>query len=88
MNAIIGFSDLAQKHVDDPARVKDCLQKIQVSGSYLLKLINNVLDLARIENGKLELHVEAHDLEAAVNHARYIFEADLKKKTAGNDRFL
>ena len=37
-------------------------------------------DLARIENGKLELHVEAHDLEAAVNHARYIFEADLKKK--------
>lgn len=80
MNAIIGFSDLAQKHVDDPARVKDCLQKIQVSGSYLLKLINNVLDLARIENGKLELHVEAHDLEAAVNHARYIFEADLKKK--------
>ena len=45
--------------MDDPARVKDCLQKIQVSGSYLLKLINNVLDLARIENGKLELHVEA-----------------------------
>ena len=57
MNAIMGFSSLAEKYVNDPARVADCLQKINLSGQYLLRLINSVLDLAYIESGKMTLDV-------------------------------
>ena len=52
MNAIMGFSAMAEKYVDQPDRVLDCLQKINLSGEHLLRLIGNVLDMARIESGK------------------------------------
>ena len=64
MNAIMGFSSLAEKYVNDPARVADCLQKINLSGQYLLRLINSVLDLAYIESGKMTLDIRAHDIHA------------------------
>ena len=54
MNAIIGFTDIALKHTDDMVRVEDCLKKIQQSGSMLLSLINDILDMSRIESGKIE----------------------------------
>ena len=53
MNAIIGFTHLAQKHGDDHDYVMDCLSKIDVSGNHLLNLINEVLDMSRVEAGKL-----------------------------------
>ncbi|MEI3140695.1 MAG: histidine kinase dimerization/phospho-acceptor domain-containing protein [Lawsonibacter sp.] len=52
LNAIMGFSSMAEKYADQPDRVRDCLQKINLSGEYLLRLIGNVLDMARIESGK------------------------------------
>ncbi len=55
MNAIIGFTALAQTHIDDQAQVRDCLAKISVSSSHLLRLINDVLDMSRIENGTVKL---------------------------------
>ena len=80
MNAIMGFSSLAEKYVNDPARVADCLQKINLSGQYLLRLINSVLDLAYIESGKMTLDIRAHDIPAMLKNVKYVFQADLQKK--------
>ena len=55
MNAIIGFTEMAQKHVDEPERVEECLEKVHSSGKHLLGLINDVLDMARIESGKMQI---------------------------------
>jgi signal transduction histidine kinase/ActR/RegA family two-component response regulator len=55
MNAIIGMTAIALKHTDDPAYVEDCLRKVQVSSDYLLDIINNVLDMSRIEAGRIPI---------------------------------
>ena len=55
MNAIIGFANIASAHLDEPARVKDSLDKIIASSNHLLQLINNVLDMSRIESGRMVL---------------------------------
>ena len=55
MNAILGFTNIAEKHIDDKERVQDCLNKIKASGSQLLNLINEVLEMSRIESGKIEI---------------------------------
>lgn len=80
MNAIMGFSSMAEAYMDDPEKVRDCLNKIQISGGYLLRLINNVLDMARIENGKLELDIKPHDIPKMIKQTECIFQADTKKK--------
>ena len=80
MNAIMGFSSMAEKYIDQPEKVLDCLQKLNVSGEHLLKLINDVLDMARIENGKIELDIRAHSIPDSVNNMEYIFHADLMRK--------
>ncbi|MCR5741301.1 MAG: response regulator [Gammaproteobacteria bacterium] len=56
MNAIVGMSVIAMDHKDDPDRVEDCLRKISISSKHLLGLINDVLDMAKIESGKLTLN--------------------------------
>lgn len=58
MNAIIGFTDLVRNHVDEPEYVKGYLDKIALSSDHLLGLINDVLDLSKIESGKMQLHEE------------------------------
>lgn len=55
MNAIIGFAKLAKNHIDDNERVLDCLDKLELSADQLLNLINDVLEMSRIEAGKLEI---------------------------------
>lgn len=55
MNAIVGFTELATRHIGDPERVEEYLSKIKTSGNHLLNLINDVLDMGRIEQGKLSL---------------------------------
>ena len=64
MNAIVGMTALASAHLDDPERVKSALNKITVAGHELLALINNVLDLSRLESGKLSLTHEVLELPA------------------------
>lgn len=56
MNAILGFTRIALGHLEDEERVRDCLDKILDSGDHLLGLINNILDMSRIESGRMELH--------------------------------
>lgn len=80
MNAILGFSAMAEKYVDQPEKVLDCLKKLNVSGDHLLKLINDVLDMARIESGKIEMDVQAHYIPASVDNVKYIFHANLMRK--------
>ena len=63
MNAIIGYADLASRHLDDPAKLKNYMENIQVCGQNLLMLLNNVLDLARIENDKTEMEYSVSDVE-------------------------
>ena len=58
MNAIIGFTALAQTHIDDRDQVEDYLKKISVSSQHLLSLINDVLDMSRIANGKVTLETK------------------------------
>ena len=66
MNAIIGFTEMAQKHMDDPERVEECLTKVHSSSKHLLSLINDVLDMARIESGKVSLDEKVINLAEAV----------------------
>ena len=62
MNAIIGFTDIAQKHIDDHEKVADSLHKIKSSSAHLLSLLNDVLDMSRIENGHVEITETPVDL--------------------------
>lgn len=67
MNAIIGFTNLAETHLNDRERVRDCLDKIASSSSHLLSLINDILDMSKIEHGKLQLVEEPCDVRRMLN---------------------
>ncbi|MDC7288171.1 response regulator [Blautia schinkii] len=62
MNAIIGMTKIAQDHIDEPAKVKDSLKKIDLSGRLLVGLINDILDMSKIESGKMVLNNDAASL--------------------------
>ena len=83
MNAIIGYADLASRHSDDPAKLKNYMENIQVCGQNLLMLLNNVLDLARIENDKTEMEYSVSDVEKDFRNCIAMFRnlADSKGQT-------
>ena len=83
MNAIIGYADLASRHSDDPAKLKKYMEHIQVCGQNLLMLLNNVLDLARIENDKTEMEYSVSDVEKDFRNCIAMFrnQADSKGQT-------
>ena len=80
MNAIIGFTALAQTHIDDRSQVEDYLKKISVSSQHLLSLINDVLDMSRIESGKVTLEAKPVHLPELVHELRDIVQAVVSKK--------
>ena len=83
MNAIIGYADLASRHSDDPAKLKNYMENIQVCGQNLLMLLNNVLDLARIENDKTEMEYSVSDVDKDFRNCIAMFrnQADSKGQT-------
>lgn len=83
MNAIIGYADLASRHSDDPAKLKNYMENIQVCGQNLLMLLNNVLDLARIENDKTEMEYSVSDVDKDLRNCIAMFrnQADSKGQT-------
>lgn len=83
MNAIIGYADLASRHSDDPAKLKNYMENIQVCGQNLLMLLNNVLDLARIENDKTEMEYSVSDVDKGFRNCIAMFrnQADSKGQT-------
>jgi len=80
MNAILGFAKLMERDIDDPKAMSEHLKKISYSGEYLLTIINDILDMARIESGKTTLDEAIVDLEADQGSIAAIFEASAKRK--------
>lgn len=80
MNAIVGFTALAITHIDQRERVEEYLQKIMTSGNHLLSLINDVLDMSRIESGKIRLDEKKSSLPEILHGLRNILQADIHAK--------
>lgn len=80
MNAIIGFTSLAATHMDKPEQVRDYLTKIQTASSHLMSLINDVLDMSRIESGKVKIEEKEIHLPDLIHDLRTIVQADINSK--------
>ena len=80
MNAIVGFTTLALAHQDKKERVEEYLNKIKSSGDHLLNLINDVLDMSRIESGKMHLEEKPCCLPEVLQDLRNILQADISAK--------
>lgn len=73
MNGIIGMTQIAKESINNTEKLEECLGKIQLSSDYLLSLINDILDMSRIENGKIELYHTAFDLRSFAERLRTMF---------------
>ena len=80
MNAIIGFTSLAATHIEEKERLKDYLGKIMTSSNHLLSLINDVLDMSRIESGKVKIEESPSSIPVIMHDLRNILQTDIKAK--------
>lgn len=80
MNAIIGMTKLAQKHQDNQAYVSECLNKVEVSSQYLLDIINNILDMSRIESGSVIIEHEEISISKLIYELETIVNPVIQKK--------
>ena len=80
MNAIVGFTALASSHLDDQEKARDYLERISVSSQHLLSLINDVLDMSRIESGKITLDEGEVHLPDLISDLQTIVQADASAK--------
>lgn len=80
LNAVLGLTTIARTHIDDPVRVEDCLSKISSSGAHLLALINEVLDMSKIEAGQMVVGHEEFDLVRAIEETLIPIQADVRSK--------
>ena len=80
MNAIVGFSGLLEKNLQNEIKAKEYLGKIQSSSNLLLMIINQILEMARIESGTAVLQLKAEDMDALFHRVNTVFEEDIRKK--------
>ena len=80
MNAIIGFTDLLEKHLDDKEQMLDYISKIKTSNEFLLSLINNVLEVARIESGKERLNETSVNVHDFLQTVFVLFDSQMQEK--------
>ena len=80
MNAIVGMTNLAKAHIDDKERVADCLGKITVSSKHLLALINEVLDMSKIESGNIDLAEEEFNLSDLIQNVVTMIRPSVQTK--------
>ena len=80
MNAIVGYTNIAKSHMDDPAAVTNALEKIGSSSHYLLSLINDILDISKIESGKMQVNLGPCDLESVFRHIEDITALQARNK--------
>ncbi len=80
MNAIVGLTTIAGSHVDDPERMRECLGRISTSSKHLLCLINDVLDMSKIESGKIVLNEERFSFPEMVSELVTIVQPQAKSK--------
>lgn len=76
MNAIMGYTDLAKSHINDESRVEEFLDKIGKASGHLLSLINDVLDMSRIESGKLNIHESSNSISDMIHTIKTIFKTE------------
>ena len=88
MNGIVGMTAIAMSNINDNARVKDCLTKITLSSKHLLGLINDVLDMSKIESGKLTLNIHQISLREAMESIVNIVQPQIKSKNQHFDIFI
>lgn len=80
MNAIVGMTAIAAANIDDKKQIQNCLKKITLSSKHLLGLINDVLDMSKIESGKLTLHMEQVSLREVMDSIVNIVQPQIKEK--------
>lgn len=88
MNAIIGMTEIAQKNVQDPVKVEDCLRKVRLSSKQLLGLINDVLDMSKIESGKMPLNIVPVSLRDIMDDIVNIMQPQVQAKQQLFDIFI
>lgn len=88
MNAIIGMTEIAQRNLSDTARVEDCLKKVHLSSKHLLGLINDVLDMSKIESGKMVLNIVPMSLRSAMDDIVNIMQPQVKERNQYFDIFI
>lgn len=81
MNVILGMTQIAGKNVDNPEKIKDCLSKIEQASAHLLELINDVLDMSKIESGKIELNEKQVDILDVVKNVIFMTKDSADKKS-------
>ena len=80
MNAIIGFTSIAASHLDNTERVRDCLEKIMASSNHLLSLINDILDMSRIESGKITIQEKECNLSERIHNLVNMVRPQMRAK--------
>lgn len=88
MNAIMGMTDIASAHIDTSEKVQDCLRKISLSSQHLLGLINDVLDMSKIESGKVELRHESFNFRAFLQDFENLYGEQAKSKGISYETIL
>lgn len=88
MNAIIGMTEIAMKNLHDVVRVEDCLKKVKLSSKHLLGLINDVLDMSKIESGKMTLNISPMSLKEAMDDIVNIMQPQVKAGKQNFDIFI
>ena len=80
MNAVIGMTEIARHHLEDPEYVEDCLNKVSISGKHLLTLINDILDISKVESGKMTLNPRDFSLRGNVEEMADMVRHDAEEK--------
>ena len=80
MNAILGFSMMAEKYIDDKERALDSLTKLNRAGKHLQRLINDVLDMSRVESGKMAFHLQPHHIPSLLEDTKELFGVEMHRK--------
>ncbi len=88
MNGIVGMTAIALANVEDPDRVRDCLKKIGLSSRHLLGLINDVLDMSKIESGKLSLNIDVLSLRETMESIVNIVQPQIRERGQHFDIFI
>lgn len=88
MNAIIGMTEIALKNKNDIVRVEDCLRKVKLSSKHLLGLINDVLDMSKIESGKMVLNISPMSLREIMDDIVNIIQPQIKERDQYFDIFI
>ncbi len=80
MNAILGFAEIGRKNIQDPEKTRECFDKIQISGGKMLSIVDNVLELSRIESGKTIVEESPVEVGSILTACQTMVQADIEKK--------